>query len=354
LPSTPPSSPPTSSPQPASTLPASAPTASAPTASAPAGAAPALVGRPGDERLLGARLVARRRPGQWVSAAALLLLLAMLGHTLFTNPRFQWDVVGRYFTASAVLHGLLLTLWLTAAVLVCGYLLGIGLAVMRLSGNPVLRSVSWGFVWLVRSVPPLVQLLFWYELASLYPQLSLGVPFGKEFVTVRTAHLFTGVLAAFVGLTLDIAAFAAEIVRGGILSVERGQTEAAHALGLGRGRIFRRIVLPQAMPAIVPASGNLLIGLLKATSIVSVIAVQDLLYSVQLVYQQNFLIIPLLLVATIWYVLLTTVLSVGQYFVERHYARGRGHGARGGGLRLALLADLAPFARVRAHLAGLS
>jgi len=182
--------------------------------------------------------------------------------------------------------------------------------------------VSFGYVWFVRSVPPLVQVLFWYELASLYPELSLGVPFGPAFVTVKTAHLFTGLLAAFVALTLDVAAFAAEIVRGGILSVDRGQTEAAAALGLSRWRIFRRIVLPQAMPAIIPASGNLLIGMLKATSIVSVIAVQDLLYSVQLIYNQNFLIIPLLLVATIWYVIVTTALSIGQHYVERYYARG--------------------------------
>jgi polar amino acid transport system permease protein len=283
-----------------------------------------------DADLLGATLVPVRRPGQWVSAAVILVLLAMVVHTLVTNQRFQWPVVWAYFTTAAVLHGLVLTLWLTAAVLVSGYLLGIGLAVMRLSGNVILRSVSFGYVWLIRSVPPLVQLLFWYELASLYPQLSLGVPFGPAFVTVSTAHLFTGLLAAYVGLTLDVAAFSAEIVRGGILSVEAGQTEAAQALGLGPWRIFRKIVLPQAMPAIVPASGNLLISMLKATSIVSVIAVQDLLYSVQLIYNQNFLIMPLLLVATIWYVILTTVLSVGQYYVERHYGRGnRRSGPRG-------------------------
>ena len=275
-----------------------------------------------DEQLLGAKLVRLRRPGQWVSAAVLLVLLAMLVHTLFTNQRFQWDVVWSYFTTAQVLAGLRLTLLLTIAVLVCGYLLGIVLAIMRLSGNPVLRTISFGYIWLVRSIPPLVQLLFWYELASLYPQLSLGVPFGPSFVTVKTAHLFTGLLAAFVTLTLDVAAFAAEIVRGGILSVETGQSEAASAIGLSRWRIFRRIVLPQAMPAIIPASGNLLIGMLKATSIVSVIAVQDLLYSVQLIYNQNFLIIPLLLVAVIWYVILTTLLSIGQYYVERHYARG--------------------------------
>jgi polar amino acid transport system permease protein len=278
--------------------------------------------RHSDEELLTAKLVRLRKPGQWVSAAILLVLLAMLVHTVLTNQRFQWNVVFSYFTTTQILAGLRLTLLLTVAVMVCGYLLGIGLAVMRLSRNPILRSISFGYVWLVRSIPPLVQLLFWYELASLYPQLSLGIPFGPAFVTVKTAHLFTGLLAAFVALTLDVAAFAAEIVRGGILSVEKGQTEAASAIGLSRWRIFRRIVLPQAMPAIIPASGNLLIGMLKATSIVSVIAVQDLLYSVQLIYNQNFLIVPLLLVATIWYVIVTTLLSIGQHYVERHYARG--------------------------------
>jgi polar amino acid transport system permease protein len=307
-----------------------------------------------DEQLLTARLVALRRPGQWLSVVVLLVLFAMLIHTLISNPRFQWDLVGRYFFRGSVMHGLELTLWLTAAVMVCGYVLGIGLAAMRLSTNYILRSISFGYVWLIRSVPPLVQLLFWYELASLYPKVSIGIPFGHEFASVKTARLFSGVLAAFVGLTLDIAAFSAEIVRGGLLSVEAGQSEAAQALGLGRGRIFRRITLPQAMPAIIPASGNLLIGLLKATSIVSVIAVQDLLYSVQLIYQQNFLIMPLLLVATIWYIILTTVLSIGQYYVERYYARGkRGGDARSSFWQIAR-GNLPLFGRTGAPLAGRS
>ena len=176
--------------------------------------------------------MAARRPGQWVGAVVVLVLFAMLVHTLVTNSRFQWGVVGDYFVSGSIMRGLVLTLWMTAAVMACGFLLGIGLAAMRLSSNPVLRTLSFGYVWLVRSVPPLVQLLFWYEIASLYPQLSLGVPFGPEFVTVKTAHLFTGILAAFVGLTVDTAAFSAEIVRGGILSVERGQSEAAEAIGL--------------------------------------------------------------------------------------------------------------------------
>jgi polar amino acid transport system permease protein len=314
-----------------------------------------LARREEDERLLAARLVTSRRPGQWVGAAVLLVLFAMLVHTVVTNGRFQWNVVGDYFVSRSILDGLVLTLWLTAAVMACGFVLGIGLAAMRLSTNPILRSLSFGYVWLVRSVPLLVQLLFWYEIASLYPQLSLGIPFGHEFVTVKTAHLFTGILAAFVGLTVDTAAFSAEIVRGGIVSVERGQSEAAEALGLSRGRIFRRIVLPQAMPAIVPSTGNLLIGLLKATSIVSVIAVQDLLYSVQLIYQENFLIMPLLMVATLWYIILTTLLSIGQYFIERYYARGkRGDSPLGRGLWQIALGNLPVFGRTRNDLAGLA
>jgi polar amino acid transport system permease protein len=290
-------------------------------ASAPHQAVP-LESRPGDADLLAARLVPPRRPGRWISAAAALVLLAMAVHTVLTNPHFEWHIVGQYFASAPIVHGLELTLWLTAAVMVCGYVLGTVLAAMRLSGNPILRGFAFGYVWLFRSVPPLVQLLFWYELASFYPQLSLGLPFGPAFATFRTAHLFSGLVAAFVALSLDVAAFSAEIVRGGILAVEPGQTEAAQALGLSRWRTFRRIVLPQAMPAIVPASGNMLIGTLKATSLVSVIAVVDLLYAAELIYNANFQVIPLLLVATMWYVIVTTVLSVGQYYVERYYSRG--------------------------------
>jgi polar amino acid transport system permease protein len=275
-----------------------------------------------DTDLLEARLAAPPRPGRWISAAITLLLAAMLVHSLLTNGRFQWGVVGQYFTSSAVIGGLELTLWLTAATMSAGFVLGVIVAYIRLWGSPIPRSFAFGFVWLVRSVPVLVQLLFWYELASLYPRLSFGVPFGPSFGTTDTAHLFSGELAAFVTLTLDVAAFSSEIVRGGILSVDRGQSEAAQALGLGRFRTFRRVVLPQAMPAIVPASGNLLIGTLKSTSLVSVIAVVDLLYSVQLIYNANFEVIPLLIVATLWYVILTTLLSIGQYYVERYYSRG--------------------------------
>jgi polar amino acid transport system permease protein len=277
-----------------------------------------------DAALLEAKLVPPRRPARWVTGAITLVLAAMLVHTLLTDHRFQWGVVGSYFTESAVIRGLELTLWLTAATMVSGFALGVVLAYIRLWGSPIPRAFAFGYIWLIRSVPLLVQLLFWYELASLYPRLSVGIPFGPAFAGTDTARLFSGELAAFVTLTLDVAAFSSEIVRGGILSVDRGQSEAAQALGLSRFRVFRRIVLPQAMPAIVPATGNMLIGTLKSTSLVSVIAVVDLLYSVQLIYNANFEVIPLLLVATLWYVILTTLLSIGQHYVERYYARGEG------------------------------
>ncbi|MFD9910395.1 amino acid ABC transporter permease [Streptomyces sp. NPDC059063] len=258
------------------------------------------------------RIVPRRHLGQWTAAAVVLVALALAANSVARNEAFQWGVVGDYFTTASVLRGLWLTLWLTGAVMALGFALGTLLALGRLSANPVLRSVSWGYVWFFRSMPILVQLLFWFNIGALYPTL-----FG-----VKTVDLLGPVTIAVVGLTLHEAAYAAEVVRGGILSVDRGQVEAAQSLGLGRWRRLWRIVLPQAMRSIVPPAGNMLIGTLKGTSIVSVIAVQDLLYSVQLVYHRTYQVIPLLLVATLWYVVVTSVLSVGQYYVEKHYARG--------------------------------
>ncbi|UJB41273.1 amino acid ABC transporter permease [Streptomyces sp. A1-5] len=267
---------------------------------------------PGEPDRAAPCIVPRRRTGQWASAAVLLVLLALALVSVVRNPAFQWDVVADYFLTSAVLRGLGLTLWLTAVVMALGFALGTLLAVLRLSANPVLRGIGWGYVWLFRSMPILVQLLFWFNIGALYP-VVLGV---------KTVDLLSPVAVAVIGLTLHEAAYAAEVVRGGVLSVDKGQLEAAQALGLGAGRRLRRIVLPQAMRSIVPPAGNMLIGTLKGTSIVSVIAVQDLLYSVQLVYHRTYQVIPLLLVATLWYVLVTSVLSVGQRHVERHYARG--------------------------------
>ncbi|AXI79437.1 amino acid ABC transporter permease [Peterkaempfera bronchialis] len=311
------------SPEVVSAAPAAAPTApTAPTATTAATALTAPKQPPEPEP----RIVPRRHPGRLLAAAAALLVLAMVLHSVVRNQAFQWDVVGRYFTTTAVLDGLLLTLWLTAAVMVLGFLLGTLLAVARLSANPVLRTLGWGYVWIFRSTPILVQLLFWFNIGALYPTLGFGIPFGPELVSFRTVNLLGATATAVIGLTLHEAAYAAEVVRGGILSVEHGQVEAAQALGLSRSRVLRRIVVPQAMRSIVPTAGNMLIGTLKGTSIVSVLAVQDLLYSVQLVYNRTYQVIPLLMVATLWYIAVTTVLSVGQYHLERRYARGSGHG----------------------------
>lgn len=258
------------------------------------------------------RIVPQRRYGQWAAAVVVLALLALAVTSVLRNEAFQWDVVAAYFTTDSVLRGLWLTLWLTAVVMALGFALGTLLAAARLSANPVLRSVSWGYVWLFRSIPILVQLLLWFNIGALYPTI-LGV---------RTVDLLGPVTVAIIGLTLHEAAYAAEVVRGGILSVDRGQIEAAQALGLSRWRRWRRIVLPQAMRAIVPPAGNMLIGTLKGTSIVSVIAVNDLLFSVQLVYHRTYQVIPLLMVATVWYTVVTSVLSVGQHYLEKRYARG--------------------------------
>jgi len=258
------------------------------------------------------RIVPQRRFGQWTAAVVVLALLGLAVNSVGRNKAFQWDVVADYFTSDAVLRGLWLTLWLTAVVMVLGFALGTLLAAFRLSANPVLRSVSWGYVWLFRSIPILVQLLLWFNIGALYPEL-----FG-----VKTVNLLGPVEVAIVGLTLHEAAYAAEVVRGGILSVDRGQIEAAQALGLSRWRRGWRIVLPQAMRSIVPPAGNMLIGTLKGTAIVSVIAVNDLLFSAQLIYHRTYQVIPLLMVATLWYTVVTSVLGVGQYYVEKHYARG--------------------------------
>ncbi|MFF9089339.1 amino acid ABC transporter permease [Streptomyces sp. NPDC014991] len=258
------------------------------------------------------RIVPQRRYGQWAAAVAVLVLLGLAVNSVVRNKAFQWDVVADYFTSDSVLRGLWLTLWLTAVVMILGFALGTLLAAFRLSANPVLRAVSWGYVWLFRSIPILVQLLLWFNIGALYPRV-----FG-----VRTVDLLSPVAVAVVGLTLHEAAYAAEVVRGGILSVDHGQIEAAHALGLSRWRRWWRIVLPQAMRSIVPPAGNMLIGTLKGTSIVSVIAVNDLLFSAQLIYHRTYQVIPLLMVATLWYAVVTSVLGVGQYYVEKRYARG--------------------------------
>lgn len=263
-----------------------------------------------------------RHPGRWVAIAVLAVLGAMLVNTLLTNENFGWPLVGQYLFAAPVLNGLANTVVLTVLSMLIGILGGIGLAVMRLSPNPVLSRVAGVYLWLFRGTPLIAQLLFWSYLSSLYPNLSLGIPFGPEFVVFDTNSLITPFLACLLGLGLNEAAYMAEIVRGGIQSVDQGQSEAAGALGMTRAQTLRRVVLPQAMRVIIPPTGNETIGMLKTTSLVVVIGYTDLLTSVQRIYSTNFQTIPLLIVAAAWYLLLTSLLTAGQRVVERRYGRG--------------------------------
>jgi polar amino acid transport system permease protein len=202
--------------------------------------------------------------------------------------------------------------------------------VFRLSRNPVMKSAAGLYIWFFRGTPLLVQLIFWYNLSALYPRLSFGIPFGPEFVSGETNTLVSVWTAAILGLGLNEAAYMAEIIRSGLLSVDRGQTLAAESIGMTDTLMMRRIVLPQALRVIVPPTGNQVIGMLKYTSLVSVVALPELLYSSQLIYTQNFRPIPLLLVASTWYLIVTTVLMVAQSYLERHFGRGFAGGqARG-------------------------
>jgi polar amino acid transport system permease protein len=263
-----------------------------------------------------------RRPGRWVAAAIILYLTAAIVKSVATNPRFEWGIIRHYFTSSRVLQGLVTTLELTVLCMAIGIAIGIVLAVMRLSPNPLVSGASWLYIWFFRGTPVLVQILFWGFFAALYPRVSLGIPLGPQFVHFSANSVITPFVAGMLALGLNEGAYMAEIVRAGIISVDEGQTEAAQSLGMTRLQTIRRIVLPQAMRVIVPPTGNETISMLKTTSLVSVIAVTELLYSVQLIYAVNYRTIPLLIVASIWYLIVTTVLSFGQYYVERYFARG--------------------------------
>ena len=263
-----------------------------------------------------------RRPGRWVAAALILYLSAAIAKSVATNPRFQWGIIRHYFTSNRVLQGLITTLELTVLCMAIGIAIGIILAVMRLSPNPLVSGASWLYIWFFRGTPVLVQILFWGFIAALYPTLSLGIPLGPQFVHFSANSAITPFVAGMLALGLNEGAYMAEIVRAGFISVDEGQTEAAQSLGMTRLQTMRRIVLPQAMRVIVPPTGNETISMLKTTSLVSVIAVTDLLYSVELIYAVNYRTIPLLIVASIWYLIVTTVLSFGQYYLERYFARG--------------------------------
>ncbi|WKG03961.1 amino acid ABC transporter permease [Mycolicibacterium sp. HK-90] len=269
-----------------------------------------------------ASVVRLKHPGRWVAVAVIAVLLAMVANAMIYNPNFGWATVGRYFLSAPILAGLQVTITLTVIGMIIGFVLGTVLALMRMSANPILRTTAFGYVWLLRGIPLLVQLIFWYNISALFPTLSLGIPFGPEFVTVESNTVMTAYTAAILGLGLNQAAYMAEIIRGGLQSVDEGQLEAAATIGLSRRHTITKIVLPQAMRVILPPTGNETITMLKTTSLVSVVAVADLLYSTQLIYARNFQTIPLLIMASIWYLILVSVLNVGQFYLERHYGRG--------------------------------
>jgi len=268
------------------------------------------------------RAVPVRHPGRWVAAVIVVVIAASVIRSMVTAPGFQWGVVGEYLFDHRVLEGLLVTIELTVIAMAVGIVLGVLLAVMRLSPNPLLSRASWLYIFVFRGTPVLVQLLLWYNLAVLYPKLGLGIPFGPALVHPDTNTLITAFRAAVLGLGLNEGAYMAEIVRAGIISVDEGQTAAAQSLGMTRVQTMRLIVLPQAMRVIIPPTGNETISMLKTTSLASVITVTELLYSVQLIYSANYKIIPLLIVASIWYLVCTSVLYVGQHYLERYYGRG--------------------------------
>ncbi|WP_405646111.1 amino acid ABC transporter permease [Streptomyces uncialis] len=277
---------------------------------------------PADDGFASLKVVPVRHPWRWAAVLATAVLLAQFVHGLVTNAGWEWEVFAEFFTADVVLRAVWVTLQLTFYGTALGFALGIVLAFMRLSASPFLKAVAFGYIWAFRSIPLIVQLLFWFNLAYLYKELQFGIPFGPGFFTFDTMGLVGAMSAAVLGLALHQAAYAAEIVRGGVLAVDTGQLEAAAALGIPRLRQIRRIVLPQAMRSILPNAANEVISLFKGTSIVSVMAIGELFYQVQVIYGRNGRVVPLLMVATVWYILLTTALSVLQYYVERHFSKG--------------------------------
>ncbi|QWF83227.1 amino acid ABC transporter permease [Amycolatopsis sp. CA-230715] len=269
------------------------------------------------------RILPRRRYGNWVAGALVALAVALVLRSAITNENFSWPAFAHYVFDPAILLGLARTVELALIAMGLSIVVGVLLAVMRQSSNKVLNAVSSAYIWLFRATPLLVLLLLLYNLAALYPEISLGIPFGPDLVTVGTNTVITVAGAAILGLTLHESAYCAEIFRAGLVSVDHGQREAAEALGISGALMLRRIVLPQAMRAIVPPLTNQFVNVVKTTSIVSVISMPELLYSAQIIYARTYETIPLLLVVTFWYLVLTALLTVAQRYVEQYFNRGR-------------------------------
>lgn len=278
---------------------------------------PAVPSTGGDRRAIAhLTLVPKRHYGRTVSAALVILLLAALVRA-FAYGQIEWPVVGQFLFAPVILSGLVNTLLMTVAAMGIGIVLGVAFAIMRVSGNPVLSAISVGYVWIFRGAPALLQLLLWFNLALIFP--TLGIPGLWE---ARTVDVMTPFVAAMLGLGIQQGAYTAEVVRSGLLSVDNGQYEAARTIGMTQTQMLRRIVLPQAMRVMVPPVGNEVIGMVKLTSLASVIQYSEILHNAEVIYYANARVLELLLVASFWYLLTVSVLSVGQHYIERHYGRG--------------------------------
>ncbi|MFU0468720.1 amino acid ABC transporter permease [Gardnerella vaginalis] len=270
------------------------------------------------------RILPVRKLGPIISGIIVAIIACALVYSIATNPRFDWAIVWKYIFNENVLSGIGWTLFLTVASMVIAIILAVVLAMMRKSVNPVLRGVSWFFIWFFRGTPVYTQLVFWGMFAVLVPKLSLGIPFTSvEFFSIDSNVVMTSLNAAVIGLSLNEAAYLSEIVRAGLEAVDSGQVEAAQALGMSRSLMMRRIILPQAMRIIIPPLGNETIGMLKTTSLVLAVPFTlELQFATNAVANRIYKPIPLLIVASIWYLVITSVLMVLQYMLEKHFGKG--------------------------------
>ena len=265
-----------------------------------------------------------RHPWRWVTAIVILVVVGLFLYGAATNPAYGWRTYAQYLFNERVLLGVFNTLQLTVYSMVLGISLGVALSVMRLSPNPVLQAVSWVFLWTFRGTPVYVQLVFWGLLPTIYKNISLGVPFGPALFHLDLQSLSIPFALAVIGLGLNEAAYMAEIIRAGITSVPEGQSEASTALGMSWAMTMRRTVLPQAMRVIIPPTGNEIISMLKTTSLVTAVPYTAELFGItsREIAARTFEPIPLLLVAATWYLAVTSVLMVGQFYLERYFSRG--------------------------------
>jgi polar amino acid transport system permease protein len=268
-------------------------------------------------------VVPLRHPWRWVSAVAIVVVLGLFVYSLWASPNVNHEIIAQFLWNGKVIQAAGLTVFLTVVSMFIGAVLAILLAIMKLSSNPVLRVVATGYIGFFRGTPLLLQVVFWGYLGIIYPTIDVGIPFtGIVWYSEKTSVVFTSILAGIIALSLNEAAYAAEIVRAGILSVDGGQTEAAKSLGMGSGYTLRRIVLPQAMRVIIPPMGNEFISMLKNTSLLQVVAVMELYARTSQISSQNLAQVELLVVAGFWYLVMTTILSYPQSYLEKKFGRG--------------------------------